>query len=71
MIKKALALCLITLVLVAVRLADAQQPGKVHRIGYPSLRHGMEQSSKVELIINRRTGSIPQSVLYRADKVIK
>ena len=71
MIEKALALCLVTLVLVAVRLADAQQPGKVHRIGYPSLRLGMEQSSKVELIINRRTGSIPQSVLYRADKVIK
>jgi hypothetical protein len=76
MIKKALALCLITLVLVAVRLADAQQPGKVHRIGYPSLRHGMEQSSKVELIIYLKTAkqigvTIPQSVLYRADKVIK
>jgi hypothetical protein len=66
----------LNLVLALVRLSDAQQPGKVYRIGYPSLRLGMEQPSKFELIINFKTAkqigvTIPQSVLYRVDKVIK
>ena len=66
----------LNLVLALVRLSDAQQPVKVYRIGYPSLRLGMEQPSKFELIINFKTAkqigvTIPQSVLYRADRVIK
>lgn len=66
----------LNLVLALVRLSDAQQPGKVDRIGYPSLCLGMEQASKFEFIINLKTAkqigvTIPQSVLYRADKVIK
>jgi hypothetical protein len=66
----------LNLVLALVRLSDAPQPGKVYRIRYPSLRLGMEQPSKFELIINLKTAKqigvkIPQSVLYRVDKVIK
>jgi hypothetical protein len=34
MIKKTLALCVVALLLASVRLVDAQQPGKVHRIGF-------------------------------------
>src|SRR4030095_14581226 len=34
MIKKTLTFCVVALLLASVRLADAQQPGKVHRIGF-------------------------------------
>ena len=57
MIEKPLGFCPVTLnlVLALVRLSEGQQPGKVYRIGYPSLRLGMEQPSKLKLIINRKT----------------
>jgi len=78
MIEKPLGFYPVTLnpVLALVRLSEGQQPGKVYRIDYPSLRLGMEQPSKFKLIINLKTAkqigvTIPQSVLYRADKVIK
>ena len=78
MIEKPLGFYPVTLnpVLALVRLSEGQQPGKVYRIDYPSLRLGMEQPSKFELIINLKTAkqigvTIPQSLLYRADKVIK
>ena len=78
MIEKPLGFYPVTLnpVLALARLSEGQQPGKVYRIDYPSLRLGMEQPSKFKLIINLKTAkqigvTIPQSVLYRADKVIK
>ena len=78
MIEKPLGFYPVTLnpVLALVRLSEGQQPGKVYRIDYPSLRLGMEQPSKFKLIINLKTAkqigvTIPRSVLYQADKVIK
>ena len=78
MIEKPLGFYPVTLnpVPALVRLSEGQQPGKVYRIDYPSLRLGMEQPSKFKLIINLKTAkqigvTIPRSVLYQADKVIK
>jgi hypothetical protein len=78
MIEKLLGFYPVTLnpVLALARLSEGQQPGKVYRIDCPSLRLGMEQPSKFKLIINLKTAkqigvTIPQSVLYGADKVIK
>jgi ABC-type uncharacterized transport system substrate-binding protein len=78
MIEKPLGFYPVTLnpVLALARLSEGQQPGKVYRIDYPSFRLGVEQPSKFKLIINLKTAkqigvTIPQSVLYGADKVIK
>jgi ABC transporter substrate binding protein len=59
MIKKTLALCVVALILASVRLADAQQPGKVHRIGFlrasvppesyiEGFRHGLQKVGYIE-----------------------
>jgi hypothetical protein len=78
MIEKPLGFYPVTLnpVLALVQLSEGQQPGKVYRIDYPSLRLGVEQPSKFQAYNQSQTAkqigiTIPQSVLYRADKVIK
>ena len=50
MIEKPLGFYPVTLnpVLALARLSEGQQPGKVYRIDYPSLRLGMEHPSKFQ-----------------------
>ena len=59
MIKKTLTFCVVALLLASVRLADAQQPGKVHRIGFlrasvppesyiEGFRHGLQKVGYIE-----------------------
>jgi hypothetical protein len=49
-------------------VASAQQVGKVHRVGYLSLRFPAAEATRFTA---QAIGTIPRSLLLRADKVIQ